>query len=131
MRGSLVRNFTLLLKLSAALLLSYAANADVIDGEELVDPTRPLFSVNNPAEAEDLTDLYRTIVPASFDISFIRASSSNPIAVINSLQVTIGDVIGGALVSRIDRDSVTLLVNDEERIISLYKTSVKSAAVTR
>jgi hypothetical protein len=131
MRGLLVRNWFLLPGLGLALFLSSAANADVIDGEELVDPTRPLFAANSPAEVADLTELYRTVVPASFDISFIRASSSNPMAVINSLQVTIGDVIGGATVSSIDRDSVTLIINDEERIISLYKTSVKSAAATR
>ncbi len=126
-----MRNYCLVLVSVFVLLSSISAVADVIDGENLVDPTRPLFATNQLAEEADLTDLYRSIVPASFDISFIRASSTNPIAVINSLQVTIGDLIGGATVSSIDRDSVTLLVNGEEKIISLYKTSVKSATTTR
>lgn len=131
MRVSLVRNWNLTLALVWALFGSATALADVIDGEDLVDPTRPLFFTNGPAEDVDLTALYRTVVPASFDINFIRASSSNPIAVINNLQVTIGDTIGGATVVGIDRDTVTLLINGEEQIISLYKTSVKSAVISR
>ena len=126
-----MRNLAAYLAMMLALIFSVSAYADVIDGEELVDPTKPLFALSESQEPADLTDLYRTVVPASFDISFIRASSENPMAVINSLQVTLGDVIGGATVAKIDRDSVTLLINDEERIISLYKTSVKSAATAR
>ncbi len=120
-----------LLALGLALAISSAAFADIIEGEELVDPTRPLEFAKGPTAATDLGSLFRNIVPANFDISFIRASSDNPIAVINNLQVTVGDVIGGATVSSIGRDSVTLLINDEEQIINLYKTSVKSAVISR
>jgi hypothetical protein len=126
-----VRNCCSILLSMVALLTSVIAQADIIDGENLVDPTRPLFASNRPADEVNLTELYRTVVPASFEISFIRAGDTNPVAVINNLQVTLGDVIGGATVSSIGRDSVTLLINGEERIISLYNTSVKSAVIPR
>lgn len=113
----------------ATLLLVSVSFADVIDGEDLVDPTRPLTSVSDNGGV-DLGAVYRSMVPASFDISFIRASSSNPIAVINGQQVTIGDVIGAASVLSIDRSSVTLLIDGQEQIVSLYKTNVKGAALT-
>ncbi|MFT4863574.1 MAG: hypothetical protein ACI95C_002806 [Pseudohongiellaceae bacterium] len=127
----LLGNMYSLLTVGIALAISSTASADIIEGEELVDPTRPLMFATSPAAAADLGSLFRNIVPANFDISFIRASSDNPIAVINNLQVTVGDVIGGAIVSSIGRDSVTLIINDEEQIINLYKTSVKSAVISR
>ena len=111
-------------------LLIQSVSADIIDGEELADPTRPLFASAANDEI-DIAEVYRNVVPASFEIDFIRAGSDNPIAVINGVQVTLGDVIGGATVARIDRDSVTLLVNGQENEISLYKTSVKSAVIAR
>ena len=77
---------------------------------------------------EEMTELFRTVVPASYDVSFVRAGSSSPMAVINEQRVTIGDVIGGALVTAIDRNGVTLLINDEERRVTLYATNVKSPA---
>lgn len=106
------------------------ASAELIDGEELVDPTRPFL----PADIDNsllVQELIRTVVPASFDLSFIRAGSSSPMAVINQQRVTIGDVIGGAEVIAIDRSSVTLLIDEEERLISLYDVSVKAAAVSQ
>ena len=111
--------------LAAGLILVSHSNAELIDGEELVDPTRPFFfSESNPDEG--MVELIRTVVPASFDISFIRASDTSPMAVINDQRVTIGDVIGGAQVVAIDRSGVTLLINDQERRISLYSTDVKA-----
>ena len=104
--------------------------ADQIDGEELVDPTRPLFFSMAP-EGEGsaaVMNMIRNVLPSSFEVSFIRASSTSPMAVVNSERVTIGDSIGGASVVAIDRSSVTLSVNGEERRISLYGDSVKSPA---
>lgn len=119
------------LTLFNALLLSSIVHGDVIDGEDLVDPTRPLMALTVEDDSVDLGAIYRAVVPASFDLSFVRASSSNPMAVINNQRVTIGDVIGGATVAEISRSSVTLLVNGEERKIGLYDTSVKGAVLSQ
>lgn len=105
--------------------LTTLVSADIIDGEDLVDPTRPFFA-NAGSDNNSNLDLIRTVVPASYDLTFIRAGSSAPIAVINNQQVTIGDVIGGAVVLEIDRSSVTLLINNAERRISLYGTNIKA-----
>lgn len=101
-------------------------HADLIDGEEFRDPTRPLFVRTQQVADGEVLSMIRNVVPSSYDLSFVRASSSSPIAVINSERVTIGDVIGGATVVAIERSSVTLSVNGEERVISLYGESVKS-----
>jgi len=93
------------------------ANAEFIDDENFVDPTRPFYALqnNNP-----LPDETRPIIPDGYDLTFIRSGSSSPIAVINNRQVTVGDVIGSALVVAIERSSVTLFINGEERRIDLY-----------
>ncbi len=131
MRDLSVPSAKWVLLFGSILLVTQLARADVIDGEELVDPTRPLFASTENNEEIDLTEIYRNVVPASFEINFIRASSENPIAVINGVQVTLGDIIGGATVAGIGRDTVTLLINGQENEISLYKTSVKSAVIER
>ena len=49
------------------LLLFFAASsakADLIDGEELVDPTRPLFIGRGDSDTDVLT-MIRNVVPAS------------------------------------------------------------------
>lgn len=116
--------------LSLAALVSGQAAADVIDGEELADPTRP-FALSIASDSSLVQELIRNVVPASYDLSFIRASGSAPMAVINQQRVTIGDIIGGAQVKAIDRSGVTLLIGDEERKISLYDVSVKTTSVSQ
>jgi len=113
-----------------ALFMNSHAVADVIDGEELVDPTRP-FLMESESDGSLVQDLIRSVVPSSYDVSFIRAGSISPIAVINGQRLTIGDIIGGAEVKAIDRSGVTLLVGDEERRISLYDVSIKSTSVSQ
>lgn len=98
--------------------------ADQIDGEELVDPTRPFYLDLSGGDSEiDL--LIRNVVPSSYDVSFVRVSDTSPMAVINNTQVTTGDLIGGAVVISIDRSGVMLRIEDEERYISLYDTNIK------
>ncbi len=111
-------------------VLGNAANADLVDGEELMDPTRPLFlvPVGEGSISEDVMTMIRNVLPTSFDVSFIRASGSSPMAIVNSEQVTIGDSVGGASVVAIDRNSVTLSINGEERRVSIYGDSIKSPA---
>lgn len=103
------------------------AQSNLIDGEEFKDPTHPLF-VSAQSGSDEVLQMIRNVVPASYDVSFIRAGSTSPMAVINSERVSIGDIVGGATVTAIDRSSVTLSVNGEERIISLYGESIKSEA---
>ncbi|GAB5499194.1 MAG: hypothetical protein PsegKO_15050 [Pseudohongiellaceae bacterium] len=112
-----------------ALNLASLASADIIDGEELIDPTRPLTIMRAQSSTDDsVMDMIRNVVPSSYDVSFVRASSNSPMAVINDQRVTIGDVIGGATVVAIERNSVTLSINDEERRISVFGTSIKAPA---
>ncbi|MFT4816521.1 MAG: hypothetical protein ACI80L_001546 [Pseudohongiellaceae bacterium] len=108
-------------------LLSFAslARADLIDGEDFIDPTQPLFYVAN-SDIDVVDEIFRTVVPASYDISFIRAGGDSSTAVINNVRVSIGDIIGGAEVLLIDREGVTLLIDDEERRINMYESRIKS-----
>lgn len=112
-----------------ALLSSSLATADIIDGEDLADPTRPIYSaaVSSPEDG-DVMDMSRNVVPSSYEVSFVRASNTRPIAIINDQRVTVGDVIGGATVVAIDRNGVTLSVNEQERRINLFGNGVKSPA---
>ena len=114
------------------LLFCGSLAADVIDGEELVDPTRPLFA-GAVVESDDtgLPDRTRNILPANFDVTFVRASSSSPIAIVNDQRVTVGDTIGGAQVTGIDRNGVTLSVNGQERRITLFGSGVKTPVNAR
>ena len=100
--------------------------ADLIDGEELRDPTRPIFTTGENNTEVQVLDMIRNVIPSSYDLSFVRASSTSPLAVINSERVSLGDVVGGATVVAIERSSVTLSINGEERVISLYSNDVKT-----
>ena len=104
-------------------------NAEIIDFEELIDPTQPLIATKVEKSGLALSNIFRNIVPANYDLTFIRASNTNPIAIINNQRVTLGDAIGGAIVTKISRSSVTLSTEDIEQVIGLYNTSVKRAVL--
>lgn len=123
--------FLIAIALPAAVLsacVATAAAADVIDGEELIDPTRPLLVEQAVVEEDSgsLMDMFRAAASTEFEVTFVRASSSSPMAIVNDQRVTIGDVISGATVVAIDRNSVTMEVEGLRQEISLYSTSVKS-----
>jgi len=107
------------------LVVGSLAEADIIDGEDFVDPTKPLFYVDN-SNIGVVEQIFRTVVPASYDISFIRAGGESSTAVINNVRVSVGDIIGGAEVLLIDREGVLLLIDDEERRINMYENRIKS-----
>lgn len=113
---------TLALLLAAPLL-----RADVFDGEELADPTRPLVINQVRVGGGAVADIVSRLPATSFEVTFVRAGSSSPMAVVNNQRVTLGDVVGGATVIAIDRSAVTLSIDDEERRVSLFATNVKSA----
>lgn len=100
--------------------------ADLIDGEELIDPTRPLFQ-----NTSIISDQPSVVDTTGFELTFVRAGSTSPIAVINKQQVRLGDVIGGALVFAIDRNGVTLLRNNEEIRINVHGTGIKAPVAER
>ena len=104
--------------------------AEVIDGEDFADPTRPLFlSTTSGAITDiDVSAFIGNVIPSSWDVSFVRASGATPMAVVNNERVTIGDSVGGAQVVEIDRNGVTLLINEEERRISIFDTAIKAQA---
>ena len=105
--------------------------ADVIDGEEFVDPTRPIFS-RNSLEADDFVlDLIRDVLPSSYEVTFVRAGNKSSLAIVNGQRVTVGDEIGGATVVSIDRGGVTLLVEEQETRVNLYGGSIKAPVTVR
>lgn len=105
-------------------------SAELIDGEELVDPTRP-FNIAVSVETEEALEIFRTVVPASFELSFVRAGGGSSLAVINGQSVNVGDLVGGARVVAIDRNGVTLLTgDDEERRIGLSSINIKPTLTT-
>ena len=65
---------------------------------------------------------------ANYAVSFVRASSTSPVAIINDQRVTLGDKLGEAEVVAIDRSSVTLRIANQERRISIFDTQVRSVA---
>ena len=110
-------------------LLSSTALGEVIDGEEFVDPTRPLMSIAIDNDDDGtVVDTLLSFLPGSYTVSFIRAGSDSAMAVINDRRVSVGDTVGGAEVLSIDRSGVTLLVNDEEQRITLYDQVVRRAS---
>ena len=115
-----------ILALALAIVAPSVAQADVIDGEDLLDPTRPLGGAT-PIVTIDSGDMLAGFRASRFQVSFVRASESSPMAVINEQRVTVGDVVSGATVVAIDRGGVTLSINDEEQRVSMFDTRVKRA----
>ena len=107
------------------------AMAEIIDGEELVDPTRPFYLEPSSGPVVFPQELTGGGVSGSFDVSFVKIGSSSAMAIVNSQRVSIGDVIGGATVVAIDRGGVTLMVNEQEQRIDMYPTDIKAPAVTQ
>ena len=111
------------------LLFSLAgiASADIIDGEDLSDPTRPR-GMSADAVAEVSAGPRLDFFAANYNVTFVRASATSPVAIINDQRVTLGDQLGEAEVVAIDRSSVTLRIANQERRISIFDTQVKTVA---
>lgn len=112
----------------ASVLLINPAFGDVIDGEDFVDPTRPLLFRDsvNLREQNLATGRQRNGSSPGFNVSFIRADGAVPVAVVNNARVTVGDLVGGAEVVSIARNRVTLLVDGQEQVISIFNPAVKT-----
>ena len=105
--------------------------ADVIDGEELVDPTRPFYLESSGQPDPFPEEPSRDVTPGSFEVSFVRIGRSSAMAIVNNQRVTIGDVIGGATVVAIDRGGVTLMVDEQEQRVNMYRNDIKAPAATQ
>jgi hypothetical protein len=107
---------------AAALMLSMQSLADVIDGEEFRDPTRPLFADPGSADTDPAMSMIQAVTTTNFNVTFIRASDSNPLAVVNNQRVSVGDTVFGARVEQINRSNVVLSVNGQEQVVSLFES---------
>ncbi|PCH60670.1 MAG: hypothetical protein COC19_05635 [SAR86 cluster bacterium] len=111
-------------------LASASVNAEMIDGEELKDPTRP-FNAAAQATTSFGAGLPSTVRSVGeYKVSFIRAGDSSPLAIINNQQLSLGDVIGNGTLIAIERDAVTLLINNESRKFFINGSTMKVSVET-
>jgi len=96
------------------------SSADMKEIEKLRDPTAPLVM----GVAQPQTNLFSLV--SSYRVTSILIRPNLKVAVINSRQVRVGDIIGNAEVVNIDKNSVTLQVAGEEQILELYGRSIKT-----
>lgn len=113
------------------LLLCSVAQAEVIDGEDLRDPTRPVDAMFPPGSGgsdvlSGLVSGAAGLLSRAYTVSFIRAGGSEPVAMVNEQLVKTGDMIGSAEVVAIDAHSVSLRVNGEIQRVSSFAETVKS-----
>lgn len=107
--------------LVSILLMSGQSFAELVDGEELIDPTAPfLLEVDS---AKPAVNIFATI--NNFDVSSILIREDFRLAVINSQRVREGEFVGSARVVSIDESSVTLNIGGEIRVLSLHGAVIK------
>ena len=70
-------------------------------GAELADPTRPSFAVPTPGAGAATATALR--------VSAVFISGERRIALVNGIRVREGETVGGATVSRIERDRVSFV----------------------
>lgn len=124
---SRISNFKKFLILLVLLSLFVVVNvrAELVNGEDLTDPTRPLdFDRQAISEGLNLGGIASRF--NNYKVSSILIRQQLRIAVVNSQRVSIGDEIGNARVTDIDSESVTLDINGESRVIRLYENSIKT-----
>ncbi len=124
---------TLRLSCFWVLLHGAAVQAEIIDGEELRDPTRPADATLPRNGQNLLTGLFNNaagLLGSGYTVSFIRAGGSEPVAMINEQLVKAGDMIGDVEVVAIHADSVSLRVNGVVQRVSSFDASVKSRVET-
>ncbi len=130
------RRLLVLLSLLSA-LCGNLARAELFDGEELKDPTRPAGAplVMSDEEQEEgffagLFGSATQLLNSGYTVSFIRAGGAEPVAMVNDQLVRTGDSIGDAQVVAIDSEGVSLRVNGEIQRVTSYSSSVKTRAVS-
>ena len=111
-----------ILVLLSSMLVALTCNAEMVGNEELLDPTAPLKRVS----ASSALSFLPGNMPERFELSSILIRSNVRVAVLNSQRVSEGDKLGSAEVLKIDKESVTLVVGGENKVIKLYEHSVKT-----
>ncbi len=89
-----------------------AAEFRLPDGERLADPTKP---ANQPV----VSTQKQKDASVQFKLSYILAADARRLAIINGQRVVEGDWIAGAQVRKIDRNSVTLLINGRSKVLTV------------
>lgn len=103
-------------------LTSWDARSEMVNGEDLVDPTAPfLLRADSNMPLINAFALFN-----SYEVSSILIRSDMRIAVVNSQRVRIGDRVGNADILSIESDRVTISLNGETRDLMLHGSSVKS-----
>lgn len=108
-------------------LLMFAVLAPGDDLDSLKDPTQPLRGSVKQTSDGDSVMLTAGFIDgfASYKVVSILVSPSRKIAIVNGEQVQIGSVVDGASVVAIERDSVSLSVNNETRQIFMNDGTLK------
>lgn len=108
-------------------LLMFAVLAPGDDLDSLKDPTQPLRGSVKQTSDGDSVMLTAGFIDgfASYKVASILVSPSRKIAIVNGEQVQIGSVVDGASVVAIERDSVSLSVNNETRQIFMNDGTFK------
>lgn len=103
------RFFIQVMLLAAISCVASAQTMTLPDGEVLRDPTRPDGTIKQVQGAN----------AKEYKVSYILNSAQRRYAIVNGRQVSEGDQIAGARVSRIDKHSVQLIENGKARTISI------------
>lgn len=98
------------------------ARAEMVNGEDLIDPTAPLLLQASPTSS--LLDIF--VSSDNYEVTSILIRPSLRIAVINGKRARIGDIVGNAEVVNIENDSVLIRINGEESELRLRDGSVKT-----
>lgn len=101
-----------------------------IDGETLLDPTRPMGArAVQDGEGGAQSDASSVSSgPARYRVNFIRAGGDTPMAVVNDQIVTVGDEVNGAEVLSIKQGVVRLGIDDGETVVSAWSASIRETA---
>ena len=116
-----------LIAIATAVFVGGAAAAENSSFVGLVDPTMPLQLSLEGVSQERLGERVTEVVieQKTYTVSSILVRPGAKFALINQRRVSEGDEIEGAVVTRIDRDGVTLQRGIESIRLSLYKQSIK------
>jgi len=124
---SSLRSLALLSGLLPALV---SAQTIQIDGEFFRDPTQPPGTAQSAALI-DVTSSEAVVAAEvtlnSLSLQFVRSGGINPIAVINSQPLTIGENIDGATIKEIKPGTVVLDIQGMEYELAIFKRPVRQA----
>jgi hypothetical protein len=101
-----------------------------IDGEFFRDPTQPPGTTQS-AELIDITSTEAVVAVEvtlnNLSLQFVRSGGINPVAVINSQPLTVGDSIDGATIKEIRPGTVVLDIQGIEHELAIFKRPVRQA----